>query len=235
MIQLQKVDVVINDQTILHAVDFTWTKGETIALVGSNGAGKSTLLKVLALLMRPASGKVIFSQGMDSERWRRSIGVVFPETLLYDHLTVYENLHFYRQLYNVPHSMEVDVMLKKMNLLHVRNEPAQALSKGMRQRLSIARSLIHCPSYLLLDEPFDGLDFTSAKILKDELLRLKKEGVGAIIISHQIDQVWSYSDRVVLLDQGRIVLQERCDKKHYVTFLKHYRSVFEGKGKGAFY
>jgi heme exporter protein A len=222
MIQLQGVSVELDEKRVLSSIDLIWNRKESIALIGANGAGKSTLLKVMASLLKPASGKVIYPEGMDLQQWRSSIGTVFPENFLYESLTAFENLDFYRQLYGVEDKNAIERVLQKVDLIHVRHEPVRSFSKGMKQRLSIARALIHHPTYFLLDEPFDGLDLVSKEVLKGLLFDLKQGGAGWILVSHDIQEAWAMCDRAVAIHKGRIVAEEKCSGEFFKTFEAKY-------------
>lgn len=230
MIQLHQVHIELNEKPILRSIDLEWKQGESIALAGANGAGKSTLLKVLATLLKPASGKMILPEGKGLKQWRRSIGTVFPETFMYDALTAKENLEFYAQLYHVngENINRIEEMLDQVGLFQVRHEWVRTFSKGMRQRLSIARALIHQPDYLLLDEPFDGLDAKSTEQIELLLRHLKSSGVGWILVSHDLTQAWRLCDRALLLHQGRICVNTICEEDGYTTFLEDYCRKSEG-------
>jgi heme exporter protein A len=227
MIQLRQVHVELNEKPILRSIDLEWKQGESIALAGANGAGKSTLLKVLATLLKPASGKMILPKGKGLRQWRQSIGTVFPEIFMYDALTAKENLEFYAQLYhvNVKNINRAEEMLDQVGLFQVRHEWVRTFSKGMRQRLSIARALIHQPNYLLLDEPFDGLDAKSTEQIELLLRHLKSSGVGWILVSHDLSQAWRLCNRAILLHQGRIGLKATCKENAYPLFMEDYRRI----------
>ncbi|GAB7388541.1 ABC transporter ATP-binding protein [Bacillaceae bacterium] len=225
MIRLHKVSVVLGERTVLRSIDLALKKDEGIALLGPNGAGKSTLLKVLATLIKPTSGKMFFPDGMDLQKWRYAIGTVFPETFLYDALTAMENLNFYRKLYGVTNRDVMERVLERVGLLDVRHEPVRSFSKGMKQRLSIARALIHQPSYMILDEPFDGLDWASQEVLKRLLSDLKAKGTGWVFVTHDPELAWAHCDRVVVLYQGRIVFEEVCENRTFAEFLNRYRRI----------
>jgi heme exporter protein A len=222
MIRLQDVSIELDEKRVLSSVDFIWNPGESIALIGANGAGKSTLLKVLATFLKPSSGKILYPEGMDLRQWRPSIGTVFPENFLYESLTAYENLDFYRQLYSVDDKNAIERVLQKVDLIQLRHEPVRSFSKGMKQRLSIARALIHNPKYYLLDEPFDGLDLVSKEVLKRLLFDLKQKGAVWILVSHDIKEAWAMCDRAVAIHKGRIVAEEKCNGESFETFEAKY-------------
>ncbi len=149
--------------------------GEYVTLVGPNGAGKTTLLRILATLIRPTSGTVRIA-GMDVARAgpeiRRYIGFLSHRTLLYEDLTAEQNLRFYARLYGIPDaSARMDELLQRVGLADRRHDLVRTFSRGMQQRLAVARALIHCPSILLLDEPYTGLGPDAAGALQSLLER----------------------------------------------------------------
>lgn len=227
MVLLENVDVLINDIRILNQINFNCKKGEAIALCGANGAGKSTLLKVLAGIIKPSSGRIHYPEGMNPQQWRYSLGVVFPESFLYETLTAEENLHFYRRLYGVKDKHKVEQLLEDVGLKHVYDEFVGSFSKGMKQRLSIARALLHNPSYLLLDEPFEGLDIDSQSFLEHLLKDLAKQDTGIILVNHNIEQAWNICHRAILLHQGRVMIEENCRSESFRSFINHYRDMLK--------
>lgn len=225
MIRLEDIGVVLDDKPILRSIRFVWEKGENIALLGPNGAGKSTLLKVMATLIKPTSGKLILPERISRNHWRQLIGAVFQETFLYGSLTAIENLQFYAKLYHRYDQKKIEELLSRVGLWKMRKERVDSFSKGMKQRLSLARALVHQPEYLLLDEPFDGLDMKSTEVISELFIDLKKEGVRWILVSHDIRQAWSYCDRAVVLYQGQLNQEINCHDQSYKTFLTDYRAL----------
>jgi len=184
-------------RTALDAVDLTLARGESVALFGANGAGKSTLLGLLAGTIRPSAGTIV-TQGA-------AVGVVAHPTLLYDDLTARENLLFFARLYGVPEPRaRVDDLLGRAGLAERGDEPVRAFSRGMQQRVSLARSLVHDPPVLFLDEPFTGLDPAGAAALRATLLALRGEGRTLVLSSHDLASGLELSDRWLVLRRGRI-------------------------------
>jgi len=196
----------------LVGVDLRVEPGRTLALLGSNGAGKTTLLRILATLMRPSFG-IVRLGGLDVAddvvAARRRLGVVFGDTFLYDELTAAENLAHYARLYNIrsvgPRILEMAVLVGLEARLH---ERVGTYSRGMAQRLSIARALLHDPSVLLLDEPDAGLDPAATADLP-RLLRgdgAPRAGERAIVVAtHDLDLALTLADDVAILAGGRFV------------------------------
>lgn len=231
--KLEKVSVSFDEKKVLKRIDFSWNQGETIAIIGANGAGKTTLMKVVCQLIKPSEGKLIIP-GEIKKDWKRKLGIVFPESFLYQDLTAVENLIFYQSLYGHKDVKRVRQLLSEVQLSHVENESVSTFSKGMKQRLSIARALIHEPTYLLLDEPFDGLDLRSQAIIANLLHQQKQAGVGWLLINHNVEQAWDLCDEVLLMDHGQVISKERCTKTGYAPFLLRYTDLLKGKEYGIF-
>ena len=193
----------------LRGIDLEVKQGESVVIFGPNGAGKTTLLKVLATIMNPSSGKVIID-GLNlkdsAEEARRRIGIVTHNTFLYGNLTTYENLDFYCRLYDVPARQErihqVVAMVGMTPRLHHR---VATLSRGMQQRVSIARSLLHKPSIMLLDEPETGLDQQATAMLWEALQAEGEKKHTIILTTHNLERGLEVGERVLILDKGRLV------------------------------
>lgn len=206
LIKIQNLTKTYKEKRGLLPFQLEVKQGELIALIGHNGAGKSTLLKLLAGWLIPDSGQV-FVDGIDLKNRLaivRKIGFV-PETPnLFDFFTVDYNLRLFARLFQVPF-LRIEEILKAFNLLPFRNNRIQVLSKGLRQRVSIGRSLLADPSVLLFDEPTSGIDFEMTK----EIYRLLKEfhssGKTIIFTSHRPEEIKTLATRIVVLHQGSLV------------------------------
>ncbi len=186
--------------------------GETLLLVGPNGAGKTTLLRCLAGLARPTRGQVLLDGRKvrsGDPASRRSIGFVAHQTWLHDDLTLLENLTFAARLHGLSHPRDVaQEAIGRAGLSGRQHDRPPALSRGMQQRAAIARSLLHGPRLLLLDEPFTGLDALAGGALRDLITTSAADGCITIIVTHQPAEAWAVATRVVGLRAGRIVLDE---------------------------
>ncbi len=185
--------------------------GERLALLGPNGSGKTTLLRILAGLSRPAGGTA-YVAGMDllaePERARALLGVLSHMSFLYRELTVRENLEFYGKMYRVPDVRErIAYLLERVGLENNAESLVRTLSRGMLQRIALARALLHRPKVILLDEPDTGLDLQSAAVLRDMVAELAAEGCGVLLTTHQLERASALADRVAVLARGRIVFQ----------------------------
>ena len=188
----------------LDGISFRLEAGHTLAVFGPNGAGKTTLLKVLAGLLRPQQGRAEIRGG------RAAIGWISHQSFLYGHLTVIENLRFWASLYGVPpedRDRRAQALLARLGLVERADQRVAALSRGLAQRATIARALMHEPTVLLLDEPFTGLDLAAAA----ELRRLLVEHVGtgrgrvAVIATHNVDEGVELATDIAFQHRGRFV------------------------------
>jgi heme exporter protein A len=193
----------------LTDVDLEVAEGEAVALVGANGAGKSTLLSLLATIRRPSRGELrLFEQPAHKaqEKIRARLGFVGHATFLDDALTARENLRFHAALFCVADSArKVDAALAAAGLGGRAHDRVEGYSRGMRQRLSLARALLHDPQLLLLDEPFSGLDPRACVWLAERLRAEKAKGRSLVVATHQFEHVLPWCDRVVVLHMGAVV------------------------------
>ena len=173
MIQVRGLVKSFGSKVALDGVDLDVAEGEFLTLVGPNGAGKTTLLRILATLTRPTEGSVRvagYDLAREGAEIRRRVGLASHQTLLYDDLSAEENLRFYGRMYDVTDLEErITALLQRVGLEHRRHDPVRTFSRGMQQRLSIARALLHDPAILLLDEPYTGLDQQAMEVLREVL------------------------------------------------------------------
>lgn len=195
----------------LRGVDLHVREGEFVTLVGPNGAGKSTLMRIVATLLTPTEGEVSvggWEFPKNADKVRRHIGLVSHQSLLYHDLSAAENLTFFARLYQLEDiSGRVDFALKKVGLFARQRDPVGSFSRGMVQRLTIARATLHEPDVLLMDEPYTGLD-QDATVLLDTLLEQETQKKRTILmITHDLVHGLEHSDRVAILNNGRIVYE----------------------------
>lgn len=212
-LELRGVSVDHGRTRALHRANLTVGAGECIAVLGPNGAGKSTLLGVCATLTRPSEGQVVFDGRWDAQANRAAvrphIGLVAHDALVYGDLTGPENIRFWARLYGVDPASAL-AWIDRVGLAHAGALPVRAYSRGMRQRLSIARALLSNPSVVLLDEPLTGLDRSGAGLLWDLLRWLREEQRTVLVVTHGFDAPPDVFTRTLVLRRGALVL-DRAD------------------------
>ena len=202
------------DFPALRDIDLELRPGRVLAMLGRNGAGKTTLLRILAGLSAPTKGEVVFPAFGSAVRDRRSlVGVVGHGTWIYDDLSAEENLWFFCSLYRVSDARNVvGDWLQRVGLERFRRTRAADYSRGMRQRLTIARAFMHEPSILLLDEPWTSLDDRAMKLLSSLVRESRDLGRSVVICSHQLREAVEVADEVALLHRGRIAYRGPVDE-----------------------
>ncbi len=218
---------------VLRKLDLTIARGEFVALLGPNGSGKSTLLRLLAGLSRPSSGRILvggWELPREAAAVRAQIGMVSHQSLLYESLTAYENLKFFARLYDLPAaSMDerIMAMLARVGLKKRAYDLAGTFSRGMTQRLSIARALIHDPHVLLLDEPYTGLDQDAGYTLDELLAGAHADGHTIVMTTHQLDRAAQLADRVLILTRGRVGYDQSAATLDTLTLAADYARITE--------
>lgn len=199
---------------MLKSVNLTVQHGQFVALLGPNGSGKSTLLRLLMGLTKPTAGTIKvggWSIPDEAMAVRAQLGVVSHQSLLYDNLTARENLRFYARLYNLTGSQRdqrIADLLEQVGLTLRGDSLVRTFSRGMQQRLSIARALLHDPAVLLLDEPYTGLDQTASAGLDTILTDAHTAGRTIIMATHQLDRAARLCDRVLIVHRGQIAYDQ---------------------------
>ena len=199
------------DRIAVEDVSFNLEAGEIFALLGPNGAGKTTTLRLLAGLIAPSSGSVtVEGERMGPEsapRLRARIGFLTEAPGLWDRLTVRQNLVVYARLYGLPSpERAVDAALERFEIRDRGNDRAAQLSKGLKQRVALARSLLHDPRIAMLDEPTSGLDPESARDVRDLILTLREQGRTVLLCTHNLDEVERVADRVAVLSRRLVAI-----------------------------
>lgn len=205
-------------QRALAGVSIELQAGQVTALLGDNGAGKSTLLSILAGMLQPTRGSVLVDDvslsDVDDVSFRRCLGVLSHEPRCYAELSPRENLRLFAQLYDLPAAAyartersSVETWLHAVRLERAADRPARTLSRGMLQRLAIARTLLHEPSLVLLDEPYTGLDQAGVAMLSQLVQKERARGAIVLIVTHDLATVAPLCDQVVVLSKGRVGAQ----------------------------
>ena len=199
------------DVKALDDLSFNVEKGELIALLGPNGAGKSTTVKMITGILRPTSGSVKVSGREVSENLdavRKLIGFMPQETALYQDLTAYESLEYHADLYGVPREEVQDriaKMLELAGLTHRKDDLVKTYSGGMKRRLALVRSILHDSELLILDEMSLGVDVQSRNLIWNQVRKMRDEGRTVIFCTNYMDEAEALADRVVVIDNGRLV------------------------------
>lgn len=218
----------------LRGVDLNVRTGEFLTLFGPNGAGKTTLLKILSTIIKPTSGKVSIG-GLDisesHQDIRKKIGVISHKTFLYGDLTALENLIFYARMYELDEpDKRSRELINEVGLKGREDHQVSTFSRGMEQRLSIARAIIHGPDIIFLDEPYSGLDQHASLMLANLLKKLHTSARTIIMTTHNISHGLEISDRIVIQLKGKIVFEDETASHNVESFEKiYFDKVGEGK------
>jgi heme exporter protein A len=232
MIEIKNLTKQADNKLILRGVDLSINQGETVAILGPNGAGKSTLLKVLATLIKPTSGHVKIN-GLDLKKdhieVKKLFGYLPHSSLLYDHYTPLENLVFFGELYGVKDVENIArELVKEVGLSFFINEPVKNFSRGMIQRIAIARAIIHEPKIMLLDEPHTGLDQGAISILNNVVLSMKEKGCTTLMVTHDFKQAAEICDRIIIVKNGKIADDFKINNKSLGLVSEKYQVLVEG-------
>jgi len=211
---------------VLKGIDLAIEAGTSVVLFGPNGAGKTTFLRILSTLSKPSSGTVRVA-GVDikqnAEGIRQYLGLVTHAPLLYNDLSAQENLIFYARLYGIKTpEKRIQELLERVGLLHRRRDLVRTFSRGMVQRMAIARALLHNPPILLLDEPDTGLDPQAAEMMTDFLREIGGSERTVIMTTHHLERGLDLADRVMILQGGRIAFDEAADAISYSSLRPIY-------------
>ncbi|MFX0095993.1 MAG: ABC transporter ATP-binding protein [Candidatus Hodarchaeota archaeon] len=211
MIEVKNLTKKFNGSTVLHDISFHVGEGEVLAYLGPNGAGKTTTVNILATLLTPTSGKVMvagYNVTKEGIKIRHLIGYVPEDFGLYPHLTIYANLDFAGGLYRVnkkERKGKIEELLEFFDLWEKKNDPISTLSQGMKQKVSLARAMIHSPKILFLDEPTQNLDPIMAKEVINMIIKLKKENKTILMTTHLLARAERVCDSVALISEGKIL------------------------------
>lgn len=205
-LQAQALWKYYGDFAALQQVSFEFAAGSCVALLGRNGAGKTTLLRILAGLSQASEGEVSILGGNPRQATVRSrIGIIGHGIGIYDELSAEENLFTFARLYSVQNAAAaVDLWLERTDLARVRRGLAREFSRGMRQRLAIARAFLHNPTFLILDEPFTSLDDRAIALLQSLLRDALASGATVVLSTHQLREALELATHVLLLNRGKL-------------------------------
>ncbi|TES92253.1 MAG: ABC transporter ATP-binding protein [Candidatus Cloacimonadota bacterium] len=211
ILKAEKIKKKFGIRRILSDVNLQLERGEIFVLFGPNGSGKSTFSLILSSLLKPTGGCIKFENNdirKLNSSYRSKIGLLTHSSFLYENLSALENLRFYAALYGLRDiKRRIDEFSHLFEIETRMNEPVKNFSRGMKQRLSIIRALIHNPEIILFDEPYTGLDELSAQILERELLNFRKSGKLIFITTHNLLRGYNIATRLGILSRGRILFE----------------------------
>ncbi len=230
MIELKQLEKKFDKTLAVESLSLTVNKGEILGLLGENGAGKTTTLRMLATMLAPTSGTALIN-GADivksPEKARSQVGILFGgESGLYDRLTVAENISYFGQLNDIPPRLIKERTQHLADIFGMKdflNKRAGKLSKGMRQKATFARAIIHDPEILLLDEPTSGLDVSAIREVQEFIMSQKKLGKTILFSSHTMSEVEKLCDRIAIIHKGRLVALgtlEQLKEHHHMDSLE---------------
>jgi heme exporter protein A len=214
-------------------ITFSLAPGDCLAVFGPNGAGKTTLLRLLAGLLKPSSGSARLAgiplPGGSLARSR--VGLISHHTMLYAALSARENVSFAARLYGIRDpGTRVDDSLRRMSMLERADAPVRLLSRGMQQRVSIARAMVHSPQVVLADEPYSGLDDSGARSLTALLRELRSSGTAIIIVTHNLAEGLSLASHAAVMQRGKFLRYDPSDRIDASSYVATYREAVASDG-----
>lgn len=218
---MEHVKKCFGDKTVLKDISFSIQKGEVFGLLGPSGSGKTTIMNILTGQIKKTDGNAYIlgcnTDNLTSDIYE-GIGMVLDRASLFERLSCYRNLAIFAEIHNIE-KKQIHKILEMVNLKDQRKTKAYQLSKGMRQRLAIARALIHKPNILFLDEPTNGLDPSNVQNIHDVILSLRKQGVTVFLTTHKMDEAAKLCDNIAIINHGIImeygVPSEICRKYNH--------------------
>ncbi len=195
------------DLLAVDHISFNVAEGQILGFLGPNGAGKTTTIKMLTGLMKPKAGKAVLlglDMAKNTEKVQGEMGVCFEDTNLYEQMSALENLRFFARLFGID-GFDPYALLKRVELDGREKDRVETYSKGMKQRLMVARSIINRPKVLFLDEPTAGLDPSSSESIREIIKEERERGATVLLLTHDMEEADKLSDRVAFMDKGKIV------------------------------
>jgi ABC-2 type transport system ATP-binding protein len=232
MIELQGISKKFSAITVVKDVSFTVSPGEVLGYLGPNGAGKTTTIRMLAGLLEPSQGRILF-EGRDVrddlQGYKKRLGYVPEQSEIYPHLSAQEYLTMVGRLRGLPErSLKTKIVefLRVFDLDADMSDPISSYSKGMRQKVLITAALLHDPDVLLLDEPMSGLDVTTSLVIRDLIKRLALERKAIIYSSHVLEVTEKVCSKVIILHKGRIVANDSVENLRHLMNLPSLTDIF---------
>lgn len=212
MLGIKNISKEFKDIEAVNKISFHVNEGEIVGLLGENGAGKTTTLRMISTMLKPTHGTIEVN-GYDvikeASKVRGEIGILFGgEVGLYDRLSAKENIEYFGRLYGMTHeeiNKKMKELIKDLEMEEYIERKAGKFSRGMKQKVSIARSIIHSPRVMLFDEPSTGLDVSAARVIHEFILKCKSENKIILLSSHSMTEVEKLCDRVIILRKGRLI------------------------------
>ena len=225
IIELNAIKKLYQSKAALQDVCLSLEHGEAITLFGPNGAGKTTLMKIIAGIMAPTHGKMLYQgKPLSESPSKRETFYLGHKNALYGGLTILENMQFSARLFGHKDGGMVETVLKEHGFWERRNDTVRELSQGMKRRLALARGFVSSPTLLVLDEPFVGLGIKWRRSVMDKISAMKQAGATLVLSTHLVDEGYELADRILFLDKGRTLLCKRRDE----VSVDEIKEMFEG-------
>ena len=224
MLKVRNLSKKFKDAIVVDNLSFEVNEGEIVGLLGENGAGKTTTLRMISTMLKITSGEVKvneFNASTEPEKVRREIGILFGGDIgLYDRLTGRENIRYFANLFGINDEVankRIDALSKEFGMDEYIDKRVGKFSRGMKQKVSISRSIVHDPSVMLFDEPSTGLDVRATRVIHEFIKKCKSENKTILFSSHSMSEVEKLCDRVVIIHKGKLVEQGTIEglKKKY--------------------
>ena len=226
MLEVKELSKKFKDAVVVDKLSFNVNKGEIVGLLGENGAGKTTTLRMISTMLKITSGEVRvndYDASKEPEKVRREIGILFGGDIgLYDRLTGRENIRYFANLFGIKNdeaNKRIDELSKDFGMEDYIDKKVGKFSRGMKQKVSISRSIVHNPSVMLFDEPSTGLDVRATRVVHQFIKKCKEENKTILFSSHSMAEVEKLCDRVIIIHKGKLVEQGRINelKEKYNT------------------
>jgi heme exporter protein A len=231
MLEVSGVTRMFGRRRAVDGVELALVAGDCLALFGPNGAGKTTLLRLISGLLKPTKGTIrVGGQSLrDDAAARGQLGLISHQSMLYSALTSRENVEFAARLYGVPDPRNAAMRaLERMRIADRAGTPVRSLSRGLQQRVSIARAIVHEPRVVLLDEPYTGLDAAGGAALTDMLLSLRAAGSSLVLVTHNVEEGLAVSTQAAVMLGGRIARRDDARGLDHHSYQADYRAMVLG-------